>query len=132
KVLRLILRGRIIQDVQVLFSLPISSEQGVEDTLTIHCIPSARPSSLDSQDSQPSPSDHIIPVSGFDRLREAGLSEEDIAQLRQDFHRVRRIPRVPAGMLGPEGDPNDPDQVARRLEDEWMDNPATEATLSDG
>ncbi|RKP12883.1 DUF2407 C-terminal domain-containing protein, partial [Piptocephalis cylindrospora] len=69
-----------------------------------------------------------VPATGFDRLRDAGFSEEDITQLREAFHRMH--PNAPGG-TAPQ-DPTEADEVTRRLEDEWMDNPATEATFADG
>ncbi|KAI9310493.1 DUF2407 C-terminal domain-containing protein [Dichotomocladium elegans] len=55
---------------------------------------------------------------GFDRLRDAGFSEEDIREIRLRFHRAHGIT----------ADENSAE--ARNLEDEWIDN--SNETLADG
>ncbi|KAJ8663268.1 hypothetical protein O0I10_000506 [Lichtheimia ornata] len=55
---------------------------------------------------------------GFDRLREAGFSEEDIQGIRSRFHRIH----------GTVADENSED--ARNLEEQWIDN--SNETLADG
>ncbi|KAI9298622.1 hypothetical protein K502DRAFT_216138 [Neoconidiobolus thromboides FSU 785] len=64
----------------------------------------------------------IVPSTGFDRLREAGFSEQDIHQLRQQFQMAHNI----------DGTTNDPEEQDRnrRLEEAWIDN--TNQTLPDG
>ncbi|KAK7204334.1 DUF2407 C-terminal domain-containing protein [Myxozyma melibiosi] len=70
--------------------------------------------------SQPLPSTLPAPV-GFDRLRSAGFSDEDIAQLRAQFNRLH------GGSLN-----TDP-EAARQLEDRWIDEGASAPdTLPDG
>ncbi|KAI7872128.1 DUF2407 C-terminal domain-containing protein, partial [Spinellus fusiger] len=58
------------------------------------------------------------PASGFDRLRESGFTEDDIQNIRLQFHRLHGI--------SPQGD----NEEARHLEDQWMDT--TGDTLPDG
>ncbi|KAH8921754.1 hypothetical protein BT69DRAFT_1320591 [Atractiella rhizophila] len=56
----------------------------------------------------------IPPMLGFDRLREAGFSEEDIDSMRRDFRRAR----------GQEidGAAEDDEETARALEEQWLDS----------
>lgn len=61
----------------------------------------------------------MIPPTGFDRLRESGFTEEDIRNIRTQFHRLHGTPFD-------EG----PTEEARNLEEQWMDN--TGETLPDG
>jgi hypothetical protein len=61
----------------------------------------------------------MIPPTGFDRLREAGFTEEDIRNIRTQFHRLH-------GTTFEES----PSEEARNLEEQWMDN--TGETLPDG
>lgn len=61
----------------------------------------------------------MIPPTGFDRLREAGFTEEDIRNIRTQFHRLH-------GTAFEES----PSDEARNLEEQWMDN--TGETLPDG
>lgn len=61
----------------------------------------------------------MIPPTGFDRLRESGFTEEDIRNIRTQFHRLHGTPFE-------EG----PTEEARNLEEQWMDN--TGETLPDG
>jgi len=53
----------------------------------------------------------ITPLQGFDRLREAGFSDEDIETMRQEF----RSSSAAAAVQG------DDDEHARALEDQWME-----------
>ncbi|GAA5799570.1 hypothetical protein HPULCUR_004986 [Helicostylum pulchrum] len=61
----------------------------------------------------------MTPPTGFDRLRESGFTEEDIRNIRTQFHRLHGTPFE-------EG----PTEEARNLEEQWMDN--TGETLPDG
>lgn len=61
----------------------------------------------------------MTPPTGFDRLRESGFTEEDIRNIRTQFHRLH-------GTAFEEG----PTEEARNLEEQWMDN--TGETLPDG
>lgn len=56
------------------------------------------------------------PLVGFDRLREAGFSEEEIANIRAQFHVDGPGDTVVTG---------DEDEHARALEEQWMDNLGT-------
>ncbi|KAK9452227.1 DUF2407 C-terminal domain-containing protein [Limtongia smithiae] len=74
--------------------------------------------------SQPAPSTLPQPM-GFDRLRSAGFSEQDIAQLRAQFSRLHGV----AGGAGSSGDPD----AARQMEERWIDEGASAPdTLPDG
>ncbi|GAA5837560.1 hypothetical protein JCM9279_006788 [Rhodotorula babjevae] len=55
----------------------------------------------------------ITPLQGFDRLRDAGFSEEDIEQLRTEFRETRGAQAAPA-------EPGDDDEHQRALEDQWL------------
>eukprot|EP00842_Homolaphlyctis_polyrhiza_P005033 jgi/Hompol1/5530/HPOL_004509-RA len=48
---------------------------------------------------------------GFDRLLEMGMSQEEVANLRAQFHTLRGTPI------------DDRPENARNAEEEWMDNP---------
>ena len=61
----------------------------------------------------------MTPPTGFDRLRESGFTEEDIRNIRTQFHRLH----------GTSFD-SVPTEEARNLEEQWMDN--TGETLPDG
>jgi hypothetical protein len=63
----------------------------------------------------------MIPPTGFDRLRESGFTEEDIRNIRTQFHRLHGTPFEEEGPTAEE---------ARNLEEQWMDN--TGETLPDG
>ncbi|ORX59391.1 hypothetical protein DM01DRAFT_1361651 [Hesseltinella vesiculosa] len=60
----------------------------------------------------------MTPPIGFDRLLEAGFSEEDINNIRSQFHRMRG------------SDVDESSEQARQMEEQWMDN--TGDTLPDG
>lgn len=69
---------------------------------------------------------------GFDRLREAGFSEEEIQSIRRQFHASRGTTTV--GENGIEGgldQDEDATARARRIEEEWIDQHGAE-TLPDG
>ncbi|KAK9894477.1 hypothetical protein P389DRAFT_97058 [Cystobasidium minutum MCA 4210] len=63
------------------------------------------------------------PLSGFDRLREAGFSEEDIENIRAQFHADGPSDTVVTG---------DEDEHARALEEQWMDNLGSGANSANG
>ncbi|KAK9480260.1 DUF2407 C-terminal domain-containing protein [Lipomyces japonicus] len=72
---------------------------------------------------QPAPSTLPQPI-GFDRLRSAGFSEQDIAQLRIQFNRLHG---------GLNNNNNKHDDATRQLEERWMNEGATaQDTLPDG
>ncbi|KAL8278484.1 hypothetical protein RQP46_009174 [Phenoliferia psychrophenolica] len=54
----------------------------------------------------------ITPLQGFDRLRDAGFSDQDIATMREEF-RANAAASTPAD--------GDEDEHARALEDQWME-----------
>ncbi|GAA5904622.1 hypothetical protein JCM8208_004832 [Rhodotorula glutinis] len=56
----------------------------------------------------------ITPLQGFDRLRDAGFSDEDIEQLRTEFRETRG-----AAAAAP-AEPGDDDEHQRALEDQWL------------
>ncbi|KAG0359947.1 hypothetical protein BG005_011817 [Podila minutissima] len=69
---------------------------------------------------------------GFDRLREAGFSEEEIRSIRRQFHASRGTTTV--GENGIEGGLDQDEDAAaraRRIEEEWIDQHGAE-TLPDG
>ncbi|GAA5938698.1 hypothetical protein JCM3775_001966 [Rhodotorula graminis] len=57
----------------------------------------------------------ITPLQGFDRLRDAGFSEEDIEQLRTEFRETRGAAATAAA-----AEPGDDDEHQRALEDQWL------------
>ncbi|KAG1461084.1 hypothetical protein G6F46_001202 [Rhizopus delemar] len=127
KYIRLIHNGKVLQDEQTLKSYGIgkitvvNSKAKLEppSPVYIHCslsdyIPQ---SPIASYNSQP----QIIPPTGFDRLRESGFTEEDIQNIRAQFHRLH-------GTAFDETD--ETSEEARNLEEQWMDN--TGETLPDG
>ncbi|KAF9976096.1 hypothetical protein BGZ73_009133 [Actinomortierella ambigua] len=68
------------------------------------------------------------PATGFDRLREAGFSEEEIRLIRRDFHASRDT----MDAFGGETEQNEEAEArARRIEDEWIDRHGSE-TLPEG
>ncbi|KAF8327474.1 DUF2407 C-terminal domain-containing protein [Cantharellus anzutake] len=93
---------------------PKSSEDG---GVWVHCSvgPEIPASELDDESVQRS---QISPLKGFDRLQAAGLSEEEIANIRRQFHATRGGDTNSGGAL------QDDDQVehARALEEQWIDD----------
>ncbi|KAI5477785.1 hypothetical protein MNV49_005869 [Pseudohyphozyma bogoriensis] len=61
----------------------------------------------------------ITPLQGFDRLRDAGFSDEDIASMREEF-RASAAATLPAGA--------DEDEHVRALEDQWMEGLSSQAS----
>lgn len=55
----------------------------------------------------------ITPLQGFDRLRDAGFSDEDIEQLRTEFRETH-------GAAAAAAEPGDDDEHQRALEDQWL------------
>ncbi|KAG0228455.1 hypothetical protein BGW42_002201 [Actinomortierella wolfii] len=69
-------------------------------------------------------------ATGFDRLRDAGFSEEEIRLIRREFHARRDMENV--GENGIEADQGeDAEARARQIEDEWIDQHGSE-TLPEG
>ncbi|KAJ9067930.1 hypothetical protein DSO57_1033988 [Entomophthora muscae] len=91
----------------------------IDSPIILHGQILEEPSAANVSDSQ---LQQIIPQTGFDRLQEAGFSEDDIRSLRTQFQSLHNI------------DPNstDPDvlEQTRRLEEAWIDNATS--TLPDG
>ncbi|KNF06173.1 hypothetical protein PSTG_00682 [Puccinia striiformis f. sp. tritici PST-78] len=56
------------------------------------------------------------PLSGFDRLAEAGFSEEDIEQVRRQFHSEHQFISSPTGFVD-----TDEEEHARAMEDQWLE-----------
>lgn len=56
------------------------------------------------------------PLSGFDRLAEAGFSEEDIEQVRRQFHSEHQFISSPTGYID-----TDEEEHARAMEDQWLE-----------
>ncbi|KAK9457650.1 DUF2407 C-terminal domain-containing protein [Dipodascopsis uninucleata] len=100
-----------------------SGEENVPFTIWLHCSVGdiLTDEELDQEnDDGPIPSTLPQPV-GFDRLRAAGFSERDIANIRQQFTRIHEGSAT--------GDPI----AARQLEERWMDEGASATdTLPDG
>ncbi|KAL0082097.1 DUF2407 C-terminal domain-containing protein [Phycomyces blakesleeanus] len=122
KYIRLIHSGRILEDNNTPsdYGLGKMTSDGSKSKMTplpvyIHCSLSDYVPEQTSTKNQPTPN---IPVTGFDRLRESGFTEDDIQNIRSQFHRLHGTPI--------EGD----NEEARHLEEQWMDN--TTDTLPDG
>ncbi|KAI8092510.1 uncharacterized protein BX664DRAFT_261085 [Halteromyces radiatus] len=124
KYLRLIHNGRVLEDNKTLLDynigkLPLrNSKQKIAppSPVFIHCSVSDYKPEKKTINNQPQMTASI----GFDRLREAGFSEEDIRNIRTQFHRMNGLSQV--------GD--ETSDQARNLEEQWMDN--TGETLPDG
>ena len=56
------------------------------------------------------------PLTGFDRLQEAGFSTEDIENMRNQFRRTLSDSHLEHGPVA-----GDNDEHARALEDQWME-----------
>ncbi|CAO3682902.1 unnamed protein product [Umbelopsis ramanniana] len=127
KNIRLIYAGRILESSQPLSNYNIGKIQRAENSkakipppppIYIHCsVSDYRPEdeNIESKNSQP----QITPLMGFDRLREAGFTEEDIRNIRMQFHHLH----------GTTFDGENTEQT-RNLEEQWMEN--TGETLPDG
>lgn len=106
KLLRFIVRGRVLSDNATLASV------GLEDGDVVHCavadlqLPPPSVHDQAQEDRRDTLAPNIIPNVGFDRLREAGFSEEDIVNFRQQFH----------NRLGAFAD----EETLRRREEDWM------------
>lgn len=120
--LRLIHGGRIINDqtnlardvAKVKFSNQVTNSQDYTTRVYIHCSVGdiftpeelAKENELDTK----RPVQSTMPeLRGFDRLRDTGFSEDDIAQLRQQFN----------SLYGTTNQENP--EEATRMEDQWMD-----------
>ncbi|KAF9952663.1 hypothetical protein BGZ72_006027 [Mortierella alpina] len=87
----------------------------------------------EEEDEDPSPIMAPQPT-GFDRLREAGFSEDEIRSIRRQFHASRGTITSTVGengiAVGLDQD-EDANARARRIEEEWIDQHGAE-TLPDG
>ncbi|KAK9240782.1 DUF2407 C-terminal domain-containing protein [Lipomyces kononenkoae] len=138
--LRLIHAGRVLPDTADLSTVvrpiveqhaaatadsPIGDDGNEPLTIWLHCsvgdqLTDEELSRETDAGSPPIPSTLPQPM-GFDRLRSAGFSEQDIEQLRAQFSRLH----------GVTGDTDS--DAARRLEERWIDEGATAPdTLPDG
>ncbi|CAO3652682.1 unnamed protein product [Mucor fragilis] len=124
KYIRLIHNGRVLEDPKTLKEYSVGkivrtdSKAKLEPPSPVyfHCsLSDYTPETPSSQNNQP----QMTPPTGFDRLRESGFTEEDIRNIRTQFHRLH-------GTTFEEG----PTEEARNLEEQWMDN--TGETLPDG
>ncbi|KAI8072744.1 DUF2407 C-terminal domain-containing protein [Gongronella butleri] len=119
KHLRLIHNGRVLQNNKRLSDYDIGRlpENNTKAKIPppspvfIHCSVSEHPST------RPNDQPQMTPPIGFDRLLEAGFSEQDVNNIRAQFHRMH-------------GDGEESSEQARQLEEQWMDN--TGETLPDG
>ncbi|KAL9546132.1 hypothetical protein MBANPS3_006813 [Mucor bainieri] len=124
KYIRLIHNGRVLEDAKTLKEYGVGkivrtdSKAKLEPPSPVyfHCsLSDYTPETPSPQNNQP----QMTPPTGFDRLRESGFTEEDIRNIRTQFHRLH-------GTAFEEG----PTEEARNLEEQWMDN--TGETLPDG
>lgn len=60
------------------------------------------------------------PLSGFDRLAEAGFSDEDIQQVRQQFYAEHDL-RPPVGQNDQHQADEDDNEHARAMEEQWLE-----------
>ncbi|CAO3592470.1 unnamed protein product [Absidia cylindrospora] len=125
KYLRLIHNGRVLDDRKTLLDydigkLPagVNSKQKMAPPapVFIHCSLSDYKPEKKATNNQP----QLTTPIGFDRLREAGFSEEDVRNIRTQFHRMNGTPHTG----------NESSEQAMHLEEQWMDN--TGETLPDG
>ncbi|KAK9333255.1 DUF2407 C-terminal domain-containing protein [Lipomyces starkeyi] len=135
--LRLIHAGRVLPDTtdlsplvrpivdqhsSVTASLPVG-EDGEPLTIWLHCSVGDQLTDEElSRESDTGQGPSTIPQPlGFDRLRSAGFSDQDIAQLRTQFNRLHGV------AAGTDSD------AARQLEERWIDEGASAPdTLPDG
>lgn len=101
--LRIIYRGTVLDNATDLRDVLRD-----EENVTLHCSVSER---LSVEQLEPSAQLNAAP-SGFDRLREAGISEDEIQNLRADFAELH----------------GSTDEVEiRQLEEQWMDEGANDS-----
>ncbi|KAG8901445.1 hypothetical protein FRB99_005303 [Tulasnella sp. 403] len=118
--LRLIHSGRLLTDGTYLYGWLKSLEEHQrraqvesEDTSTwLHCSIGMEGDEEDTKE----PKAQMTPLRGFDRLMNAGFTEEDIATIRRQF-RISRGLEHNGGSLD-----DDEDEHARALEEQWIDN----------
>jgi len=111
KVVKLIYRGRILEDGNTVESERLSNES------FIHCTITSPP----PPDQQIRQAEEIVDdnqIRGFDRFRYYGFSDVDIQQLRQQFHAHRLMSTGFLGNLS-----NEPNQLLN-MEEEWINSEA--------
>ncbi|GAO47966.1 hypothetical protein G7K_2159-t1 [Saitoella complicata NRRL Y-17804] len=136
--LRLIHSGRVLRDsgsLQTELRLRSTVEEEddeVQRGAVVHCSvgdeatheeleAEARPVTADGEESETPTGPSTLPLpTGFDRLRNAGFSDADIANLRAQFHRLQG-----GGVGDGEDEDNEAAQArAREMEERWMDEGA--------
>ena len=105
KHLRLMYRGRILSDTERASALAIDDST----SLFLHCSVSDQISDNHSNTTN----NEDLPQ-GFDRLLQLGMSQQDVANFRTEFHALRGT------------DLEDTPEAARSAEEEWMSNPVTD------
>ncbi|BFZ64458.1 hypothetical protein YB2330_005604 [Saitoella coloradoensis] len=143
--LRLIHSGRVLRDSgSIQTELRLSTKKTTRSTVeeedvevesgaVMHCSvgdeatreeleAEARPVTADGEESETPTGPSTLPLpTGFDRLRNAGFSDADIANLRAQFHRLQGGGGVGDG----EEEDNEAAQArAREMEERWMDEGA--------
>ena len=113
-------------------SLQLEEEEAANNVTTAPPVPagetaepnSVSPSSEQNKretecDQQQESAQNTIPLSGFDRLREAGFSEDEITNIRAQFHNdtLGSPTTEAAGILERE----EQEAQARQLEEQWME-----------
>ncbi|KAL1917631.1 uncharacterized protein VTP21DRAFT_4024 [Calcarisporiella thermophila] len=114
KYLRFVYQGRLLRDAETLEQTGVS-KRDMSLPIYIHCSASDSPPSRTSE----SQIRQITPLTGFDRLREAGFSEEDIRNIRTQFHQLHGT--------SVNGEIN---EQTLNMEEDWIENAGE--TLPDG
>ncbi|GAA5932644.1 Dsc3p [Sporobolomyces koalae] len=104
-------RGEIDIDAKGKANAEVPRRQ--EEQIWLHCSVGDAIEDDETSNEPSAPTEQTTPLQGFDRLREAGFSEEEIANMRAEF-RERRNPYA-----DPEGDTVDAEHQ-RALEEQWM------------
>ncbi|RKO86372.1 hypothetical protein BDK51DRAFT_32714 [Blyttiomyces helicus] len=100
--LRLLFKGRILQNSETLGAVAGGPGDGAGGTTHLHCAVSEAPA---SEEQAP---ELRAPATGFDRLLETGFSQEEVSALRAQFHSLRGTDTNEAGR-------------AAAAEEEWID-----------
>ncbi|PLW35878.1 hypothetical protein PCASD_12119 [Puccinia coronata f. sp. avenae] len=85
-------------------------------TITSETTPESDLDPLASSHAADDSSSQTRPLSGFDRLAEAGFSEEDIEQVRRQFHAEHEFLTSPTGFVD-----TDEEEHARAMEEQWLE-----------
>ncbi|RUS27335.1 DUF2407 C-terminal domain-containing protein, partial [Jimgerdemannia flammicorona] len=145
KHLRLIYQGRVLADVQTLNQCNLSNPRFADAPVYLHCsltdvVPGDSEATVyiptlfiwlcqfDNATSNLQP--QITPPTGFDRLREAGFSEDDIQNIRAQFHHLHGTVFNGGPHLPPVHSSSEINEETRNLEEQWMENAGE--TLPDG